>query len=470
MKFTSLAALFCCTLLPNLHAETVNERKVESRTDPHWEGYRNLLQPKKPPITRQDFGYHTNGANVEIGGWIQRSLTPAYFAKVIPTKTLNDKLTASGKFAVRRATGSSGTLFGWFNENSRGWRTPNSLTLRIDGNGPKYWVFFEYGTRNWFTGGGVCFEGDRYQTTKTKPFLADGTVHEWNLSYDPDGENGRGLIRFALDGKLYTCALGEGHKPAGAIFNRFGMFNQQTTGSGMEVYFTDVTLDGQPVDLRSGWAGKGNQAEFEEPVVRPYHRFGYFPANEATGAKANIGGIIWRDEMPAYYADKVGPFTLEDELFASGKLSFNAAGTDSGVYLGWFDSASKTNKVIPEAVETQKNLLAILIEGPSRVGHYFRPAHRTASGSGATENSGPVIQPDGKVHEWSLRYSPRAADNRGQITVVFDGREQTLTLKPEHRKAGARFDRFGFCNFQNGGQYVDVTLDELTYTARNSTP
>ena len=68
-------------------------------------------------------------------------------------------------------------LFGWFHETSRGWRTLNSLAFRIDGNGGKYWVFFEYGTRNWLTGGGGTFDGPRYQTTRTKPFPADGTVH-----------------------------------------------------------------------------------------------------------------------------------------------------------------------------------------------------------------------------------------------------------------------------------------------------
>jgi len=452
-------------LLSNSFAQNAGERSVNARSDPHWEGYRNLLRPKNPSITRQHFGYHTNGETAEVGGWVNRSLTPAYWARPISTKTLEDELTASGKFRVRRADGSSGALFGWFNETSRGWRTPNSLAFRVDGNGGKYWVFFEYGTRNWFAGSGVCFEGERYQTTKTKPFPADGTVHEWKMTYDPSGEKGHGVIRFILDGKLYTCTLSHGHKSAGAVFNRFGIFNHQTTGGGMEVYFSDLTLDDRPVDLRSGWVGKGNQTEFEEPIIRPYHQMGYFPGDAASGSKGKIGGIMWRDEKPAYYADKVGPFTLDDELFASGKLSFNGAGTDSGIYLGWFDSASKTNNLVPENVERQKNLLAILIEGPSRIGHYFRPAYFTASGEGRHQDSGPIIQPDGTVHTWSLHYSPSAADGKGQITVTFDGNEQTLSLKPEHRQAGARFDRFGFCNFQDGGQQVDVSVDDLRYTA-----
>jgi len=119
--------------------------------DPHWDGYRNRLLPEPLPITRQNFGncHYRNAPG--IGGWVQRSLTPAWFAKPLPTRTLNDKLSASGKFAVTNDAGNSGLLFGWFNTSSRGWRTPNSLTFRIDGNGGKFWVFYEYGTCHWLT-------------------------------------------------------------------------------------------------------------------------------------------------------------------------------------------------------------------------------------------------------------------------------------------------------------------------------
>ena len=105
MKFPCLAVAFCCALVSGLRGETIGERTVDLRSDPNWEGYRNLLRPKHPQITRQDFGYHTNGANTEIGGWVNRSPTPAYWARVIPHKTLNDKLGASGTFRVARAEG-----------------------------------------------------------------------------------------------------------------------------------------------------------------------------------------------------------------------------------------------------------------------------------------------------------------------------------------------------------------------------
>jgi hypothetical protein len=453
-------ATFCAT------AQSSRERKVTAARDPGWEGFNNKRLPNPNPLTRQDFGVSTNRTAItEIGGTIQRSVTPAYFGKVISPRTLNDKLSASGKFRVTRADSNSGMLFGWFNETSRGWRTPNSLVFRLDGNGGKFWVFYEYGTQHWFTGGGGCFEGEQYQTTPTKPFRADGSMHEWSLSYNPDANGGAGAMTFNLDGTEYVQVLAPDHKKDGALFNRFGMFNQQATGESLEVYFSDLQLDGQPLELRSQWEGKGNHVEFEDLVLRPFNYFGYLPPERKKAGKARIGGIIWRDEHPAYYADKVGPFTLDDELFASGKLWVTYAGSDSGIYLGWFHSTSKTNKLTADTAESQRNFLAVAIEGPSRIGHYFRPAYRAQNGVGALEESGPIIRPDSTVHTWSIRYSPKAAGGAGRITLNFDNQTQTLALKPEHRKIGAAFDRFGLFNMQVGGHAVDISLDNLAYSA-----
>jgi hypothetical protein len=449
-------------------------RSEDFTTDPRWESYRSRLLPNPVPITLQDFGWRAlpQSEAGEIGGWIQRSLTPAWFAKVIPTRTLNNKLSASGTFSVTRDESTSGVLFGWFHETSRGWRTPNSLVFRLDGNGGKYWVFYEYGTRHWLTGGGGCFEGDRYQTTSTKPLRADGTTHTWSLDYDPAGADGSGLMTFVLDGTNYTLTLAPGHKADGAEFNRFGLFNQQATGSGMEVSFRDLMLQGEPIDLNSaaGWEARGNKVKFEDRRMRPFHDFGWIPTNktgdpaQSTGGGA-VGGVIWRDEKPAYYASKVGPLTLEDELFASGTIVFNGAGSDSGVYLGWFNAHSKTNKLTSDHEEAQRNVLAVLIEGPSRIGHYFRGAYNTSVGQGTIDQDGPIIRPDGRLHRWLLRYSPQA-NGGGQITVKLDDETQALAVSPEHRRQKASFDRFGLFNIQVGGLFVDITLDELTYTVK----
>jgi hypothetical protein len=231
-------------------------------------------------------------------------------------------------------------------------------------------------------------------------------------------------------------------------------------------------LDGQPLDLSSAadWEARGNKAEFEERHIRPYHDFGWrLRPQESTplqsAVRGEVGGIIWRDEKPAFYAAQVESLSLEDELFASGELVFNSAGSDSGAYLGWFNSNSKTNKFSSDHQESQRNFLAILIEGPSRIGHYFRPAYRTATGKGVIEPAGPIIRPEGQVHRWLLHYSPQS-EGHGLMRVQLDQEVQTFTVRPEHRKAGASFDRFGLFNLQVGGHFIDLAVRDVTYTAR----
>jgi hypothetical protein len=244
------------------------------------------------------------------------------------------------------------------------------------------------------------------------------------------------------------------------------MLNQQITGDGLEVYFNDVKIDGEFEDFSRDprWEGRGNNVEFEERAIRPMHDFGYSQTQHAGRSSGEIGGIIWRDEQPAYYGDKVGPFSLDDALTASGKVAFTGAGSDSGIYFGWFDSTSKRNKTTPDYREQQKNILGIAVEGPSRIGHYFRPVLYTAGGKECVKSSGPIIRPDGKVHDWSLHYAPEEAGGDGRITMKFDDVIQTFDLQPGARQTGATFDRFGLFNMQTGGHYVYIYIDDLTYS------
>src|SRR6476646_222669 len=109
-----------------------NLKSLDFSTDPTWDSYRNHLLPDPPPRTKQDFGYRTTnkagGMKAgEIGGRAQRAATPAWYAKIIPTKTLNDHPSASGKFSVTWDDNGNGILFGFFTSDSRGWRAKNSL-------------------------------------------------------------------------------------------------------------------------------------------------------------------------------------------------------------------------------------------------------------------------------------------------------------------------------------------------------
>ena len=82
------------------------------------------------------------------------------------------------------------------------------------------------------------------------------------------------------------------------------------------------------------------------------------------------------------------------------------------------------------------------------------------------QNQGPVLPPDSKPRRWSLRYSPKAAAGRGQITITLDSAQTSIDLPHNMRQYGATFDHFGFFNFQPDGHYVEVFIDDLEYSAR----
>jgi hypothetical protein len=107
----------------------------------------------------------------------------------------------------------------------------------------------------------------------------------------------------------------------------------------------------------------------------------------------------------------------------------------------------------------------VLIEGPSRIGHYFRPGYRGHDGEGTTAETGPIIQPNGQVHDWSIRYDPAGAGGVGRIIVQLGKSVQTLDLRQGDKEKPTTFDRFGFFNCQSGGHYVYVYLDDLVYGA-----
>jgi hypothetical protein len=446
--------------------------------DVGWDGFRNRLLPKDIAPVHQDFGYRrSNRAHGqrpgEIGGIIQRADRRAYYAKPIAPATLHEKLSASGRLAVTQANSSSGALVGWFSDaTSQGWRTPNSLAMRIDGNGAKFWIFFEYGTQSRSTGGAGAFEGEQYQTTPTQPFAADGTAHDWQLSYDPSGAAGQGLIVFQIDDRRYEFALLPGHKVDNASFDRFGIWNQQTSGESLELYLDDLVLNGEQLnfDIDPVWISEGNPANYPPRLVRPYHDFGFRLTSHAGGAIGEIGGIVFRDEQPMYYADRAGPYSLNDRLHASGKLVMLGAGADSAVNIGWFNSSSKRAKTTSELQSPQTDYVGVMIEGPSRVGHYFRAAYSTSAGTHdaptgeGTPQERPIVQPAATAHQWSIDYDPNGASGNGRIVVGWDKTRHVLELTSAARAEGATLDRFGVFNLQAGGHHVELYLDDIAYS------
>src|SRR5439155_330583 len=81
----------------------------------------------------------------------------------------------------------------------------------------------------------------------------------------------------------------------------------------------------------------------------------------AGGTAGEVGGDLWRSGKYAYYADKVGPLTLDDRLEASGKVVLKVGAPDSDMFLGWFNSAGK-EKSPTEA----GHVLGVHVGGPTR--------------------------------------------------------------------------------------------------------
>jgi hypothetical protein len=209
---------------------------------------------------------------------------------------------------------------------------------------------------------------------------------------------------------------------------------------------------------------KNDRATYQAKDVGGAHDFGFSPTSHAGGSPGEVGGTFWRSGKYAYYADTVGPLTLDDRLEASGKVVLKSGAPDSDMFLGWFNSANKDDPPMQAG-----HFLGVHVGGPTRVGHYFHPSLATARGTRSQAAAGPVLTP-AKVSEWSLVYDPAAEGGNGAVTVTLDKETVTLPLKKGIKAEGARFDRFGLFTSNIGGQIVRIYLDDLKYTAARPSP
>src|SRR4051794_37394089 len=112
--------------------------------DPGWDHRNNRPADRRhAPVTiRQDFGFsaatsHAGGKPGEIGGFVQAAAEPAFYGKVIPDRTLDQPLSASGTLSL--ADGGTHLLLGFFNAGTaKEWRTPNTISIRINGRGENF--------------------------------------------------------------------------------------------------------------------------------------------------------------------------------------------------------------------------------------------------------------------------------------------------------------------------------------------
>lgn len=459
------------------------ERVEHFDHDPHWDGLHHRSPVPKPRTIRQDFGYsktnHAGGEIGEMGGFLTPAAEPAFYAKKIAPRTFADPLTASGTIACNG--GRFHALIGLFNADTLNeWRTPNTISLRIAGRGDVFYAWVEYATNRWRAGGDEPqgFPTRRDPKTQRKVqvgFAGKGAVHRWSLRYDPKGNEGNGVITATIDDQTAICHVLKGHREDGATFNRFGLLNvMKSADEGGEIWLDDVTLDGRKEGFAKDpdWEGSHNRRSYETANVRPRFDFGYSPTNYAGGqGKGELGGLVFRGdcrfpERMAYYGDRLATLSLARPLKASGKICLRRGVTDSTVLFGFFHARDSMTVNPSQNSGLPKNFLGFAVEGPSREGFLFYPVYRTAGNKQghAVDRKPPYIYPDGKAHEWTLDYSPTAAEGKGRIALTLDGKAVTLDLPKGHKDAGAHFDRFGLVTTWVDGNGQHIYFDDLRYT------
>jgi hypothetical protein len=134
--------------------------------------------------------------------------------------------------------------------------------------------------------------------------------------------------------------------------------------------------------------------------------------------------------------------------------------------LGFFNADTKKSELAAKKKNDFANILAIHIEGPSRIGHYFNPIFANSNGDHLYPNEGPIIRPDSKPHDWSLHYLPNK-DGSGTITVTLDDKPNILQIPADKRNQNATLTHFGlFSHAPSDGNHIVFFIDDLTYTAK----
>ncbi len=453
--------------------------------DPGWEGVNNRSASTAPKATvKQDFGYSdtqkAGGKKAgEIGGHISPAGEVAYYGMVIDPKTFEDKLTASG--TLSNADGEHHLLLGFFNADTvNEWRTPNTISMRINGRGDFFYAYAEQCTSKWrASGDNTPFPSTIDPTTGRKSligFPSKGKPHQWSITYDPAGEGGKGAVTCTLDGQTATAILEEGHRKDGATFNRFGIMNiMKSADKGTEIFIDDLTVNGQPqsFDADPKWEGKNNRNTYQSKIVRPRFDFGFSDTHFAGGkGKGELGGMMFRGdcrypERMACYGDKIGPLTLDKPIMASGKIAMTRGVTDSTTLFGFYNAADSMKKTDSQSNGVPESVLGVHLEGPSSEGFLFYPVYHAKGAGNALPPTREFsfIYPDRKSRDWSMKYDPDGAGGNGQITVTFDGTTKTFDLKPGDKSRGTTFDRFGIVTSWIDGNSQDVYWDDVTYTA-----
>ena len=480
LEWNWLAAVLAFVTI--LSADAAVRQESFDREPPNWEGVNNRNKFFEPKTVEQNFGYSANtgraGGRVgEIGGRINPAGEPAYYGYRLPAPlNLDSPMSAEGRLFV--PSGSGHCLLGFFNTNTLNeWRTPNTLVARINSRGETFHCHLEYCTSRWRASAGVI--GEIVQGERISPAeIPSGKSYHWNLLYDPNGADGKGLLTFTLNNATARCEIMPEHRRGeGLTVTHFGLLPVLKTWDGPgEIWLDDVTINGVAFDFTEDpkWDAFNNRRTYVTADTRPKFDFGWSQTHHAGGKMAGeLGGLIFRGDCReparmASYGDRLATLTLESKLEARGKVAVLRAISDSTASIGFYHSKHSMRSNPSQNQSIPKDYVGINIEGPSGEGFFFYPVYRTHGDEGIALGPGggksPRIYPDRKVHDWFLRYDPEGANGNGQIIVGLDDQTCSLDLAPGHKAIGATFDRFGICTPWIDGNSVTVYFDDLTYT------
>src|SRR5581483_4207298 len=225
--------------------------------------------------------------------------------------------------------------------------------------------------------------------------------------------------------------------------------------------------------------------------------FGYSKTHFAGQAAGELGGRVTRASAPAYYADKIGPVTLDQPLSAAGTFALTKTTPGAGIFFGFFRAEQPGAGGRPTAslgldfdcehsgarlavrLITRRNQSCGTFVTPFLPGK-FRPT---------------PIRNDGTRYAWKLDYDPQAAGGRGRFTFTLhsdahkpgelekadlpESHKQEarirfpsttsfgVDLPPGYRQQGATFDHFGLMNMMKAGGHMAIYFDDLEYLGRS---
>src|SRR5437762_7774292 len=143
----------------------------------------------------------------------------------------------------------------------------------------------------------------------------------WGLPKQPASQ---GVMTIELDnGRPFKCFISKAGHDGPVSMDRFGLFNLQLYHQSIDLFMSDLEVNGHKVDLSKdpGWEAQGNRVQFAEQDFQR-ENFGFSETNFAGEGIGELGGSVCRVEPPealhGYYGDDIGQLSLDDPIAFSG--------------------------------------------------------------------------------------------------------------------------------------------------------